>query len=390
MHLLAACGSRFLARQLAAVGAGGRALASAAVGGLVLAALLLGAAPLARGAPSLTARLEATPPFPALRAAAQARNIPLEGFDPPAATHTLAPGDAVTTLVTLRDGKGHLTQWLIYFQAATPTNHVPTKPEPSTVMHTSTGKRFEFAPSPAVLVVRTLGPFADPASGRTASALRDKSARITVNQAFLGLGLEQGTAAIYRLSTLRHQNHAARDSHFSVGSSPFKPAEVARGREMAGILRITTEEERALAGGVPALLSYFDTIQQTPGLETIMRRVLSLPSPWALMKSLVKTGHIAAGISIGFPEDRLGPLSLPAWGLAAGSPLYALPAEVDICDHHALTLTMVVTTPRPPLLTCGGIVGFLAENPDTPGNYLTLRVISARCPAAHRGLGSTP
>jgi hypothetical protein len=47
-------------------------------------------------------------------------------------------------------------------------------------------------------------------------------------------------------------------------------------------------------------------------------------------------------------------------------------------QHPALNLTLVVTPPHPPLRTCAGVVGLLAEKPDDKDTYLTLRIISAR------------
>lgn len=66
------------------------------------------------------------------------------------------------------------------------------------------------------------------------------------------------------------------------------------------------------------------------------------------------------------------------WELPERS-LYAPPVEVTLNQYWGLTLTMIVTTPRPPLLVCGGVVGFLAEDPYDRENYLTLRVVSAHC-----------
>jgi hypothetical protein len=42
----------------------------------------------------------------------------------------------------------------------------------------------------------------------------------------------------------------------------------------------------------------------------------------------------------------------------------------------------LVTSPHPPLQVCGGVLGFLAENPSDPENYLTLRLISAQAKSA--------
>jgi xanthosine utilization system XapX-like protein len=51
---------------------------------------------------------------------------------------------------------------------------------------------------------------------------------------------------------------------------------------------------------------------------------------------------------------------------------------LDLNRQPALNVTLVVTSPRPPFLACGGIVGMLAENPAEKEEYMTMRLISAR------------
>ena len=77
--------------------------------------------------------------------------------------------------------------------------------------------------------------------------------------------------------------------------------------------------------------------------------------------------------------DKVSPLSLPAnWGMPGDSHIFTLPLLVELNQQPALSATLIVTDPRPSLLACGGIVGFVAQNPNDDQNYLTLRVISTR------------
>jgi hypothetical protein len=46
--------------------------------------------------------------------------------------------------------------------------------------------------------------------------------------------------------------------------------------------------------------------------------------------------------------------------------------------HPSLDLTLVVTAPRSPLLSCAGVLGLLAEKPGDKNIYLNLRILSAR------------
>ncbi len=328
-------------------------------------------------ATNFLAKLDPVPPFPACQAAAMANGIPLTAIDGLAETLSLAPGDSETTLITLHEKGRPCTQWLIYFEAVARTNAPPVKPEAPMVVYTSTGGKFEFARSPATIQIRTLGPFIEPASGhhrpRSQPTMVDKSVKVTVNQILLGVGLDQATAAVHRLNTFRDQNKNVAKFYFGTSPDPFGNAEITRARAVANQMHMTPAEERAMAGGIPALFSYFNSVQETPELDSIMLKVISLPSVWSMVKNL----GLSPGLALGFPRDRVGPVSLPAWGFPFRSSLYTLPLQINVNEHHALTLTMIVTDPHPPFLVCGGIVGFLAENPDDPENYLTLRVINA-------------
>ena len=59
-----------------------------------------------------------------------------------------------------------------------------------------------------------------------------------------------------------------------------------------------------------------------------------------------------------------------------------MPTLLTINKHATLATTMLVTAPRSPLLVCGGVLGFVAENPEVAENYLTLRIIGAHCHAS--------
>lgn len=338
--------------------------------GLALLAAVTGRAGVGR---AMLERLAPVPAFPATRAAAAAAGIELKAIVAGARTNGLVPGDTTTMLVTLRE-KGGRTQWLMHLRVLPATNGPAAKPAAPTVLYTCTGGRYEFARSPATVSMRTLGPFAEFPAGRKKPSGHDNHVQIEVDQNFLGLGLDQATAAMARFESLREQEQVV-GKEFKVSAKPFTSSQISDGRKVAERLHITPVEERALAGGIPALVSYLNTVQQTPDLESILSEVLSWPSVW----SVVKNCGITPEIQIGHQVDRLGPLSLPDWDLLAGWRLYSLPIKVSLNRHDALILSMIVTAPQPPLLACGGIVGFLAENPDDPENYLTLRVISARC-----------
>lgn len=323
-------------------------------------------------APPLPAKFKPVPPCPALVAAAQAGHIPLEQIEAPKDGDALNPGDSVTALVTqCEKGKKH-AQWLIYLQVAMPDPvEKPVKAPKPLIVYTSFGNKLEFVSSPSIVTVRTLGPFVEPDTRRKPPAVQDKNARFAVDKGFLGLGLNQAAAASDRVHKIAKSIKGK--GYISFGPKPFSPAQVNEGQKLVGIFHITPEEERAWVGSCPALISYLDIVQQTPGLDQILFKILELPSVW----SLLRQGGVK-DVNISLRPEKLALVDAATCGLTDDSPVYCMPHKVEINHRPALELSLLVTAPRPPLLACGGIVGFLAENPVDKENYLTLRVVSAR------------
>lgn len=335
-----------------------------------LAVFLLLAARFCAADPStnLISRLEPVPPFPAVQKAAHAVHIPLKGMTPLNNTDALAPGNSVTALITLHQKGNRRTQWLVYFEVVAGTNSA--KAEKPMVLYNSMGDKFEFAHSPASFSIRALGPYVDTDSFWGNPVPKDKFAHTSVDGAFLGLGLDKGAAAIYRVN---QDKNKSTNFNFWVNSKDPSAAEIKRNRKVAAELQITPAEERALAAWYPAMMSYFSAVGETPNLDTILLKVLNFPSLW----SIVKHGGITAGIW--FDLNAIRPVMLPArWNLPGDAPVYTLPMSIELNGQPAINSTLLVTDPRPPLLGCGGIVGFIAENPVDKQNYMTLQVISAR------------
>jgi hypothetical protein len=157
-----------------------------------------------------------------------------------------------------------------------------------------------------------------------------------------------------------------------VQHKPFSEAEVAKGRELAERLKLTAGQERALMGSIPALLSYFDIVQNTPGLSDILYEIVDLPSAWSLVRN---AGIKSIGLRFG---KGAGESSAALWGLAGSAAVYDFPLFLELNEQRALNLKFVVTSPNPPLLACAGVVGMFAEHPVDTEKYLTLRIVSAR------------
>ena len=317
-------------------------------------------------------KLQAVSPFSSVSSAAHAAGISLAGFDRGAETNTLLPGDSLTLLASWHDQGRWREQWLMAMFVMTNSAAAPKSPVPR-VLYTSTGEKYEFTDQPRSILIRVMGPFAGPSLPRRPGILGDKGVTITVNETYLALGLDGTARVLQRLYNIPGPDRAGKGFHFGISTKAYSDAQITAGRATAARLNLTPVEQRSLVGGVPALFSYFETVRQTPELESILFKILSLPSVWSLIHNL----GVTPGIAIGRPTDRLQPISLPDWDMPSGTSLYALPVAVTLNQHPALTLTLIVTRPRPPLLTGGGIVGFLAENPDDPENYLTLRVVGA-------------
>lgn len=305
-------------------------------------------------------------PFPDVVAMAQTNEIPIQGIDSLGEPGKLEVGDSFTALIThFQKGIPH-QQWLLYLQAVEPDSKIEgnTNHSQPMVLYTSAGSRQEFVSEPAPVTLRTIGPFNEPGKKHLKAA--DERARFTLNKGFLGLGLDRTASSVLKMSPVKT------NMPFFVSSAKFSDAQIVDGRKVVAARGITPDDERALAGSIPALTSYFSVVQETKGLGDIMESVVDAPSLWSVIK------HNGVSADIGFDTKRFASVNPEPWGVSTGPLTYDFAVNLHLNNHLAAYVTFVVTTPRPPLLTCGGIIGFLVENPNDPGNFLTLRIVSAR------------
>src|SRR5262245_32233908 len=205
------------------------------------------------------ARLTPVAPAPAVVAAAEAQHICLQGFEPcDAPTNTIEAGDSLAALVTLCEKGNKRTQWLVGMRALPASPKSARNPGKPFTLYSSLGNKHEFKPSPVALEARTLGPY-PVTSGGKAPKCEDHKARCAVDQASLALGLDMAVDALIKM-----QDASAR-GFLELGGEPFSETKIQTTRQMADQVHLTTEGERAIAGSVPALLSYFGLAQQTPG-----------------------------------------------------------------------------------------------------------------------------
>ena len=318
------------------------------------------------GAATNLSRLNAVPPCASLVAAAQAKGIPLQQIDPMMAGDRLDPGDSISALITLFE-KTRRKQWLVYLEVVAPTaEESAQKPRPPMVLYSSFGGTQTCVSAPAFVVVRTLGPFAPTDKEGKPGKVPEKSARFEMNKGFLGLGLHNAAAAFQAME------RGSIRGNWWVSQKPLTEEQLAKGRELKARLQLTEDRERAMIGAIPAMLSYFDVVRNSPGLSDIFFEVVDLPSAWSLLRN---AGIRSAGLRF---DKGAGQTKASLWELPESAPVYQFPMVLELNDQRALNLRFVVTSPDPPLLACAGVVGMLAEHPGDKDKYLTLRIVSAR------------
>lgn len=331
--------------------------------------------PALRAATNSNARFTPITPFPLLAATARSNQLSLAGIDAPIPNNQLQTGDSVTALIAFYEKGGRQMQWLLHLQVVPPNATEQTNsPPPPMVIHTTTGAKLEFVPSPAIVNLRTLGPFIEPGAKPRAPKAHDQLERVSLNEGFLALGLDKASAVVLRL---RDSKPAHGKNWFSFAGKPFADTEVQAGRKLAEQLHLTEAEQRALAGAGPALMSYFSIVQRTAELEDILFKILDLPSLW----SILKRGGVSANFRM--ESKRIAPADPADWGLPVNAALYYLPLVLELNNQPALNITLAVTSPQSPLLACGGIVGLLAERPGDKERFLTLKIVSAQRAAAN-------
>jgi hypothetical protein len=309
-------------------------------------------------------------PCAAAIAWAQTKKIPLNQVDSIVDGEALTPGDSITGLVTLHEKGARQMQWIVYSEivAAGPKDDIGKKAQP-VVFYTTLGNKLEFKSAPVMVNVRTIGPFVE-SGEKIKPKVEEESARFPLDKGFLSLGLDRAVAAVLKFK--ENKEHG----NFAFGPKPFSDPEIAKGRKLAESTHITSDDERALCGSCPALLSYFDFVQHTPGLQDICFKVVDMPSVWSMIR------HVGVTANLTFETEQCRAADAFAWESSGNTPVYYFPILLKLNNQPALRVTFVVTSPKPPLLGCGGIVGMLAEKPGEKEMYLTLRVISARRPIA--------
>ncbi len=312
------------------------------------------------------------PPFPTAFSAtsehATAQGCVWRRFTAPASGRAQV-GDRAWALVTAAEGDRR-KQWLVDLEVGTPTadEQKKIKNPPPFIMYVNTGSRIEFQNDYLLLELRTSGPFL--AGKNETKRNRPRSARAAVNGDHLMLGFDRACAAMLRLKALRPDQSDQRGLGLSFSTQPFPPEETAKNKELAEKIGLTSEDEKAFAGTAPALLSFFQIALTTPGLQDIFKEVLDLPL-WSIIS---RGGKIE-------PDFKLEGEHMVEVPSDSGDRRFLLPMMLRLNGKPALHVTMIVTTPRPPLLTTAGIVAVYARHPTDPKKTATIEIVSAERPS---------
>ncbi len=295
-------------------------------------------------------KLQFTPPFPGLVAAASTNGIPLNGIEPAAETNTLRPGDEATVLVTFVQKKKR-TQWAIHLEASERSAAQATNKPGIFEVRSAFGPPLKFESRPYPVKLRLVGPFAE--SGVTKVPKRnDSAAQFTMNEDFLALGMDGAARLLHGWSQRTNFDR-------TINSTTLLAMEP------------TAAEQRTVSGVIPAMFSYFEIVQHTDGLEDLFRALIHLPSLWSIVWR--------RGVEMTLTFDGVpAPLAPGDWEPTPVAPAYYFPWLVQLNGQPALKLTLITTTAQRPLLLCGGVVGLLAEKVGDNETWMTFRIVSAR------------
>lgn len=324
---------------------------------LRLSLLLAPALALAASAP--LQRPEEIPPSDAVVRFAAEHGIPLERFDPPRADGRALPGDLAVALLNLRDGTER-KQWLVQFSLAAPTaQDLRDHPAGDLTLNATSGRTYRFAASNRLAVdIHIVGPFA---AGQRRPP-DEKRGRAVISADLLGIGLDETCRTLLKLNPPSAGKAGTASTAASSGPAPVVPAAA-----------LSEAEERALFGFVPTLGAFLQTVQNTPGLREILWDLLKKPSVWTFLKH---RGGIDLNLDLNGP-DAVSPVEPLTWAPVA-TPLYRMSPVLSIYGKPALRCALIVTAPRPPLLTTGGIIGLAATPPDSSDKRLDVRIVAVR------------
>jgi hypothetical protein len=325
--------------------------------------LCLFAAGLSAAARADQPRASFAPPFPATAAAAQARGIALEGFDPVREDLQLRPGDTVTALFTLREGDRR-QQWLAEIKIVPLTPSEKSAAPREQTIYTQTGREFRLSSPPAAFGLRMFGPFRE--TDAPDARVREKTARFLVQQDYLSFGWDRMAELALRLREI------GQEIKLGISTGKFSEEQIGWGKSWAAEARFTPEDETVCAKQGFAQVEFLMLADRTPGFRDIAKASVDMPS--------ILSGLLTRNFGIWFSYDwkSVARHDAAQFGLSWDEPFYSLPFSLTMFGKHVANGTWLTTAPKPPLLTCGGVVGLAISPPNRADKQLEFRVIAAR------------
>ena len=309
-------------------------------------------------------------PIPSLVAFATAHQIPLTGIDLAEAGAAPRKDDQVTMLVTLVNGADS-QQWLACVAADALTEKESRREPPAdAIIHTSTGLALRYATTRAAVRIKFIGPF-----NSNSSAARERNdaalvqtARTLVSPEYLNSGFDGYCRSA--LAIAPRINAATVKPHYTAGSAPRSAEEIKAAQPFNDAVHLTAEEERLDFGVYFSVVQFFSAACEVAAFQEVLAQVVNKPSLWSVIS------HLGVRMDLNFwwmdvqalPDGRIG-LALPA---------YRFPLTVSLNGALGVKVTLAVTTPRPPLQTCAGIVALCAEHPTDDRKRVFIRLLAAR------------
>ena len=337
---------------------------------LALVAAFAFRAPAADERPRLADPFTEVKPVPALVAFASDHQIPLAGIDMAEAGAAPKKGDEVTLLVTLLKGTA-AQQWLACVAADDLTEtESRLKPPRDAVINTSTGRALRYVTTRTALRIRFIGPFSPDSSTareRNEPALV-KEARTLVSPEYLNAGFDGYCRSALEIAP---RVKAARVTpYYSAGSAPRAPEELKAAKPFNDAVHLTPEEERLESGVYFSVTTFFSAALEVAAFRDVLEQVVKMPSVWSVITH--------AGVRMLFTYWWMDVREIGGSQVGAAGLVYQFPLSVYLNGALGTKTTLAVSSPRPPLQTCAGILAMCVEHPTDESRRLYIRVLAAR------------
>lgn len=316
-------------------------------------------------------------PVPTLVAFASDHQIPLTGIDLAEAGAATRKGDEVTLLVTLFKGAA-AQQWLACVAADDLTEtELRLKPPRDAVINTSTGRALRYATTRTALRIRFIGPFSPDSSTareRNEPALV-KEARTLVSPEYLNAGFDSYCRSALEIAP--RIKAAGVKPYYTAGSLPRAPEELKAAKPFNDAVHLTPEEERLEFGVYFSVTTFFSAAIEVAAFRDVLEQVVKMPSVWSVITH--------AGMRMDLSYAWMDVQEIGGSQVGAARPVYQFPLRVYLNGALGTKTTLAVSSPRPPLQTCAGILAMCVEHPTDGSRRLFIRVLAARraTPAEH-------